>query len=155
MKLSANFALEEFAHSDSHPELVQPVPVEYWDNVNKLCETVLQPIRDLWGKPMKVLSGYRSPELNDAVGGSPTSQHRRAEAADISTEDVRGLYSLLLTEDPKFPSGQIIFYPAPRDFIHIALPSEKYPRPTFFVCLSPKTYTRVSSLSAFGSLCPR
>ena len=154
MKLTENFDLSEFAVSGSHPELVEPVPLEYWDNVERLVTSCLQPIRDLWGKPMKVLSGYRSEKLNAAVGGSPTSQHRYAQEADITTDDVRGLYSLLLTEDPKFPTGQVIGYPAQR-FIHIALPSEKYPKPAFFISPSKKNYVRVSSLSAFGALWPR
>lgn len=50
----------------------------------------LDPIRELWGKPIGVNSGYRSPELNRAVGGKTTSQHQRGEAADITTGSVEG-----------------------------------------------------------------
>lgn len=153
-QFTKNCSLEEFAVSGSHPELVKPVPPQYWGNLRKLTETCLQPIRDLWGRPLKILSGYRSEALNTAVGGSPTSQHREAGAADITTEDVRGLFILLLTEDEKFPTGQVIYYPD-RKFIHVAIPSIKYPTPSFFLCLSPKTYTRVSSYGSFLSLCPR
>lgn len=150
MRLTPNFSLDEFAVSASYPELVKPVPPEYMQYVADLAD-LLQEIRDLWGKPMKVLSGYRSPELNSAVGGSPTSQHKKAQAADISTEGVRDFYKLLFTEEPKFLSGQIIGYPD-RGFVHIATPSVSYPKPAFFLSIHPKTYTRISSLSALGSL---
>lgn len=153
-QLTDNFRLEEFAVSAAHPELVVPVPYQYWDSIRKLAETCLQPIRDLWGKPMHVDSGYRSDALNKAVGGSPTSQHKLAEAADISTENVRNLFVLLLTENPKFPTGQVIYYPA-QQFVHIALPSERYPNPSFFVSLTKKSYTRISSLSALNSISPK
>lgn len=48
-----------------------------------LVDSVLDPLRKLYGKPIKVTSGYRCPRLNAAVGGSQNSQHMRGEAADI------------------------------------------------------------------------
>jgi len=47
-----------------------------------LCEKILQPVRDHFGR-VKVTSGFRSPELCQAIGSSPNSQHARAEAADF------------------------------------------------------------------------
>lgn len=55
------------------------------DSVLALVRKVLQPLRDIYQKPMKVNSGYRCKELNEIVGGVPTSQHRLGEAADIHT----------------------------------------------------------------------
>ena len=49
-----------------------------------LVDNVLDPLRQAWGGPIRVNSGYRCPELNKAVGGTPTSQHQRGEAADIT-----------------------------------------------------------------------
>ncbi len=49
-----------------------------------LIEQLLDPIRAAWGGPIAVNSGYRSPDLNKAVGGVSTSQHLKGEAADIS-----------------------------------------------------------------------
>lgn len=49
-----------------------------------LIEQLLDPIRAVWGGPIAVNSGYRSPKLNAAVGGVSTSQHLKGEAADIS-----------------------------------------------------------------------
>ena len=55
-----------------------------------LVDTVLDPLRRAWGKPILVNSGYRCPALNNAVGGKASSQHLRGEAADIhvSCEEV-------------------------------------------------------------------
>ncbi len=52
--------------------------------LNDLVDNVLDPLRDAWGGPIRVNSGYRCPELNKAVGGTPYSQHQRGEAADIT-----------------------------------------------------------------------
>ena len=49
-----------------------------------LVTHVLDPLREMYGKPITVNSGYRCPQLNAAVGGAKTSQHMRGEAADIT-----------------------------------------------------------------------
>lgn len=68
------------------------------DNLTALVDNVLDPLREAWGKPFKVNSGYRCRALNKAVGGVPASQHMLGQAADItggSQEANRELYSLL------------------------------------------------------------
>ena len=57
-------------------------------NLQQLCEQVLQKVRDHFGKPVTVNSGYRSPELNKAIGGSTTSDHCKGMAADIEIPGV-------------------------------------------------------------------
>lgn len=54
------------------------------ERINALMDECLDKVRELWGKPIGVNSGYRSPELNRAVGGAKNSQHIRGEAADIT-----------------------------------------------------------------------
>lgn len=54
------------------------------DNLTALVDNVLDPLREAWGKPIAVNSGYRCRALNKAVGGVPSSQHMRGEAADIT-----------------------------------------------------------------------
>lgn len=49
-----------------------------------LVDNVLDPLREWYGKPIYVNSGYRCKELNTAIGGAPTSQHMKGEAADIT-----------------------------------------------------------------------
>lgn len=57
---------------------------EHVENLKALIENVLDPLREEYGKPIIVNSGYRSPELNKAVGGSATSDHMKGCAADIT-----------------------------------------------------------------------
>ena len=59
-----------------------PTP-EATANLTALVDAVLDPLRDRYGYPIMVSSGYRCPRLNKAVGGSETSQHPEGEAADI------------------------------------------------------------------------
>jgi len=68
-------------------------------NLYRLVQHVLDPLREAWGGPIHVNSGYRCPALNRAVGGAPRSQHMKGEAADItvgSRLDNARLYHLLM-----------------------------------------------------------
>ena len=60
-----------------------PTP-EVEKNLTLLVENVLDPLREIYGKPITVNSGYRCPELNKSVGGSKTSDHVKGFAADIT-----------------------------------------------------------------------
>jgi hypothetical protein len=60
---------------------------DHLDAAVALFENVVQPVRDHFG-PTVINSGYRSPELNEAVGGSSKSQHCKGEAADIEVPGV-------------------------------------------------------------------
>lgn len=85
MKLSNNFSLKELTASQTADRKgINNNPNE--DQIEKLkllCEKVLQPIRDHYGKVVTVSSGYRSVELCEAIGSSKNSQHAKAEAADF------------------------------------------------------------------------
>ena len=56
-------------------------------NLTKLVDNVLDPLREWYGKPIHIESGYRCPALNKAVGGVPTSYHLKGCAADIDMGD--------------------------------------------------------------------
>lgn len=60
---------------------------EHVKNLTALVDNVLDPLREWYGKPIMVNSGYRCEELNKAVKGSKTSQHMSGQAADIDTGD--------------------------------------------------------------------
>ena len=60
---------------------------EHVENLTALVDNVLDQLREWYGKPLLVSSGYRCPALNSAVKGSPTSQHMSGQAADIDTGD--------------------------------------------------------------------
>lgn len=85
MKLTANFSLAEMIKSETalRHGLDNTPPQNVIDNLRVLCEQILQPVREAYGRGVKVNSGYRSPDVNAAVGGSRTSDHCRGMAADI------------------------------------------------------------------------
>ena len=89
MNWSANFTLKELTKSDTATRLgLDNTPDdEALENLKTLCEMVLQPVRDNFGR-VTVNSGYRSPESNAAVGGSKTSDHCKGMAADIEIPGV-------------------------------------------------------------------
>ena len=85
MNLSKSFTLNELTKSQEALRLgITNIPNEEQIlNLKILCEKILQPIRDFYGMPVSVSSGFRSPELCKAIGSSSTSQHTRGEAADF------------------------------------------------------------------------
>jgi len=90
MNLSPNFTLAEMTKSETalrHDMDNTPGEAEI-SALKLLCEKVLQPIRDHYGKGVKVNSGFRHPEVNAKVGGSKTSDHCRGQAADIEIPGV-------------------------------------------------------------------
>ena len=84
MRLSRNFMLREFVNSASAARKgISNKPTEvHLANLKKLIDNVIQPVRDKIG-PIRITSGYRSPALNRAIGGSSRSQHSKGMAADI------------------------------------------------------------------------
>lgn len=86
-KISAHFALEELLVSDyatSHGIKNTPTP-EHLKNMEKYLAPGLEEVRDICGsnRSVNVNSAYRNPEINHAVGGTPTSAHPQGFAADI------------------------------------------------------------------------
>ena len=85
MILSKNFTLKELVASQTADRKgINNNPNE--DQINSLkalCENILQPVRDHFGKVVSVSSGFRSEELCEAIGSSKTSQHAKGQAADF------------------------------------------------------------------------
>ena len=91
-KFSKNFTYEELVNSATAKRLkIDNTPnEEQKEKLKRLAVEILQPIRDKYGKPIVVTSGFRCAKLNNAVGGAKTSQHCKGEAADIrSVSDTR------------------------------------------------------------------
>ena len=85
MNLTKNFSLNELTKSQTAERKGidnTPSP-EHQRNLKSLCEMILQPIRDHFGRVVSVSSGYRSPELCTAIGSKISSQHAKGEAADF------------------------------------------------------------------------
>lgn len=92
-----NFTIEEFCHSETAQQngIDNTPPEEAIENIETLVKEILDPLREILGKPVYIRSGYRSPKLNRLVGGVPTSQHTKGEAADIACSNNRVLFSII------------------------------------------------------------
>ncbi len=117
MNLTTNFRLIEFTVSDTATArgIVNKPNEEQTENLRVLCSRLLQPLRELYNEPFKINSGFRSQELNKAVGGVPTSQHTKGQAADIRVNEPRKLLTELLKSGLVF--DQAILYPT---FLHLS-----------------------------------
>lgn len=124
--ITKDFSYWEFEKTDVPRMQVQNTitTTEVRDSVKALVETVLQPLRDAWGKPLAINSGYRCAEVNARVGGVPTSQHRLGEAADVCPfgrnghGDIEVVRRLAITaRDLDIPYDQMILYPS---FVHFS-----------------------------------
>ena len=99
------------------------------ENLNRLMEQTLDPLREAWGKPIYVNSGYRSAAVNKAVGGVATSHHLKGMAADITTGnsvDNRRLYQL--AQDLMLPFTQLIGKQYAFGWLHISLDPQNVKR---------------------------
>lgn len=121
MKISKNFELREFTESSTAKlkGIANNLGINEVKAIENLVTKLLQPLRELYNKPMRINSGYRCPELNKAVGGVPTSQHVKGEAADIRTDNPRELFNLVRNSGLSF--DQLILYPT---FVHISFRSK-------------------------------
>ena len=88
MKITQHFTLEEFTASDTaKAKGIKNVPsTQEVINMSALAVAVLEPLRQWWGREVKIGSGYRCPVLNAAVGGVMNSQHMKGQAADLCLE---------------------------------------------------------------------
>lgn len=95
------FTIEELCKSETAASRnIDNIPnQEQIDNMTKLIEVVLDKIREAYGKPIFITSGFRCPELNDAVGGVNTSHHLYGKAADLDVGDNKELYELIKSLD--------------------------------------------------------
>jgi len=113
MQLTNNFSLKELTVSETATRkgLDNTPNEQVIANLKTLAENILQPIRDHFGKSVKVNSGYRSPEVNASVGGSKTSDHCKGQAADIEITGVaNGDLAKYIAENFKFTQVILEFY---------------------------------------------
>ena len=138
MRLSKNFTLEEFERSDTAKRLKidNHVPQFAIPRLRTLCEKVLQPVRDHFGVPIIITSGYRCPDLNDAVIGATSSQHKKGEAADfkIRAQNIK-LYDIYLWMVDNLQFDQLIWEVRPNSkWIHVSYKATGENRQQVFTC---------------------
>ncbi|MCK9282405.1 MAG: D-Ala-D-Ala carboxypeptidase family metallohydrolase [Melioribacteraceae bacterium] len=88
--LSEHFTLEECYASNValRKGINNKPPQPYIPNIERLCQKVLEPIRNFYNIPFRPNSVYRSAELNREIGGSTESDHVQGNAADIEIPTV-------------------------------------------------------------------
>ena len=116
--ISKNFSYSEFERSETAEKkgIVNMIATaRVRDSIQALVLNVLQPLRTALGVEMHINSGYRCPELNEAVGGVPNSMHLRGEAADVATPTPLRLARKAV--EMGLPFDQIGIYPT---FVHFS-----------------------------------
>jgi putative chitinase len=88
IQLSEHFNLKEFTKSETaiRKRIDNTPNAAHAENLKNVCEKILEPVRNHFGKPVRINSGYRGPALNAAVGGSGKSQHCNGEAVDFEID---------------------------------------------------------------------
>ena len=152
MKLAPNFTLEELT-ATSHAEHIEAnrnPPADVLAALGDLAQ-LLQRIRDHYGKPIRVNSAYRNPDLNVLIGGSTTSQHVKGQAADfvvLGGPTLPEVFDWLRLES-NLHWGQLILEGGPPPtWIHISLgvPYRTAARSQQAMTWTPKTgYTRIGN----------
>jgi len=101
MQLSKHFTLEEMEKSQTATRkgIKNKAGSGEIKNLGDLCYEVLEPVRVKFDKPVTITSGYRSPELSEAIGSKATSQHCLGEAVDMEVIGVSNLQVALWIEN--------------------------------------------------------
>jgi len=127
MKLSPNFHLNEFVSTADPGRPSEDI----LESLTALCLRVLEPLRDVTGKPIKVTSGWRSKAHNRAVGGADGSMHLTGIAVDIAVPDDQMLKVAAIAS--KLPAvGGVGVYPG-RNFIHLDMRVRVGGKPTWWM----------------------
>ena len=125
MQLSKHFTLEEMEKSQTATRkgIKNKAGSGEIKNLGDLCYEVLEPVRAKFDKPVTITSGYRSPELSEAIGSKATSQHCKGEAVDFEIAGVSNLQvALWLTNNVNFDQCILEFWTgeASSGWIHVS-----------------------------------
>jgi uncharacterized protein YcbK (DUF882 family) len=128
MKISNNFSMGEFSASATAKaqKINNDIPASIHPAIVALVKNILQPLRTETGWAINITSGYRSAELNKAVGGVETSQHRTGEAADIVATSTGGRVPVIdmarMAKKLNLSFDQMILYPT---FLHLSYTTKR------------------------------
>jgi len=125
MKISEHLDLAELIRSESAKRLGisnMPTP-EHIENLKQLAEHIFEPIRNHFGSPIYISSGYRSQALNSSIGGALNSQHNRGMAIDIDMDGTDIKNSAIFDYAKTLPFDQLIWEFGTKenpDWVHIS-----------------------------------
>jgi zinc D-Ala-D-Ala carboxypeptidase len=127
MQLSEHFSLAELTFSQTalRKGIDNTPPVIELENLRRLCWLILEPLRTLWAVPIRIDSGYRSPILNNLVGGAPTSAHMDGRAADLVPIGLDLTQAFAAIRNSQLPFDQLII--ECNAWIHVAIADEGQP----------------------------
>lgn len=120
--ISRNFSYSEFEKSDTAIRLGINNTIKdglIKENIKALVDYILQPLRDAWGQPLFINSGYRCLKVNEAVGGVPISQHVLGQASDVGCSNPYEVAKLVKRMNLDF--DQMGLYPS---FVHLSYRSD-------------------------------
>ncbi len=125
MKISQHLTLAELIRSESAKRLgISNMPIqEHIENLKGLAENIFEPIRNHFGSPIYISSGYRSQKLNAAIGGSMNSQHSKGMAIDIDMDGTDIKNSAIFEYAKTLPFDQLIWEFGTKDnpdWVHIS-----------------------------------
>lgn len=138
MNLTPHFTLEELTRTD-HREFDNTPPPEVMPNLRRMA-LLMEQVREVLVQPIFVTSGYRSKQVNDAVGSKDTSQHRLGCAVDFRCTQLKPDNIVKMLRASKVPFDQLI-----REFdswTHISIPSVAGTKPRGQVLIIDKQGTR-------------
>jgi zinc D-Ala-D-Ala carboxypeptidase len=138
MNLTPHFSLEELTRTD-HRAFDNTAPPEVMPNLRRMA-LLMEQVREVVGQPIVVTSGYRSKQVNDAVGSKDTSQHRTGCAVDFRCSGLKPDAIVKMIRASKIPFDQLI-----REFdswTHISIPSVAGTSPRGQVLIIDKQGTR-------------
>lgn len=127
--LSPHFSTEEMLRSSTAERagfLAQfSPPPHIHDNLQRLCNDILEPAREILASPLIITSGYRCPELNSRIGGAKYSAHLDGRAADFRAAKVPIPKAVQILAESQLPFDQLIHEGS---WIHISIPASGDPR---------------------------
>ena len=132
-RITDHFSYNEFIRSTTAEQrhIDNTMPKRYNANLVTLCEKVLEPIRQEYGKPIIITSGYRCEKLNKAINGAKTSDHKFGAACDCVAQDGDNLklwnVVMKMVKEGKLDCRQIIWEYGDKqpNWIHLSI-NHKY-----------------------------
>lgn len=139
-------------HFTELAERWRDIPDTYASNARAML-ALIEFARDIGGgRPLIVTSWYRSPARNVAVGGADSSQHLTASAMDVSVNDPRDWFLRVGARLPSSSYGQMIYYAATSQHIHLSLPNRTSGiTGEMLIETSPKTFRRIDGTPVNGT----